>query len=58
MFRRRKFHDSEKALDGTGAYFEAKLKFYYSNGIEGLEDYYNFYLAFEDDYVEYECNKR
>ncbi|VVC40054.1 Hypothetical protein CINCED_3A010488 [Cinara cedri] len=48
----KKFSTNEEVIAETEAYFEAKDKSYYKNGIEKLEVRYNRCIALEGNYVE------
>ncbi|KAF7271965.1 hypothetical protein GWI33_015201 [Rhynchophorus ferrugineus] len=52
MFAGKKFSLNEEVITETEAYFEAKDKSYYKNGIEKLEDCYNQCITLEGNYVE------
>ena len=52
MLAGKKFSSNEEVIAETEAYFEAKPKSYYKNGIEKLEDRYNRCIALEGNYVE------
>lgn len=52
MLAGKKFSTNEEVIAETEAYFEAKPKSYYKNGIEKLEDRYNRCIALEGNYVE------
>ena len=52
MLAGKKFSANEEVIAETEAYFEAKDKSYYKNGIEKLEDRYNHCIALEGNYVE------
>jgi len=47
-----KFSANEEVIAETEAYFEAKDKSYYKNGIEKFEDRYNCCIALDGNYVE------
>ncbi|GFT35474.1 putative DD34D transposase [Trichonephila clavipes] len=46
-----KFRTNEKVIAETEAYFEAKDKSYYKNGIEKLYGHYNHCIALEGNYI-------
>lgn len=52
MLAGKKFKTDDEVIAETEAYFEAKPKEYYKNGIEKLEDRYNRCIALEGNYVE------
>lgn len=52
MLAGKKFKTNNEVIAETEAYFEAKDKSYYKNGIEKLEDRYNRCIALEGNYVE------
>lgn len=52
MLAGKKFKTDEEVIAVTEAYFEAKDKSYYKNGIEKLENRYNRCIALEGNYVE------
>lgn len=52
MLAGKKFSANEEVIAETEAYFEAKDKSYYKNGIKKLEDRYNRCIALEGNYVE------
>ncbi|CAG5050863.1 unnamed protein product [Parnassius apollo] len=52
MLAGKKFKADEEVIAETEAYFEAKHKSYYKNGIEKLEDRYNRCIALDGNYVE------
>lgn len=52
MLAGKKFKADEEVIAETEAYFEAKDKSYYKNGIEKLEDRYNRCIALDGNYVE------
>ena len=47
-----KFCADEEVIEETEAYFEAKDKSYYKNGIEKLYDLYNRCIPREGNYIE------
>ena len=52
MFAGKKFCADEEVIEEAEAYFEAKDKSYYKNGIEKLYDCYNRCIAREGNYIE------
>ncbi|GFU63963.1 mariner Mos1 transposase [Trichonephila clavipes] len=52
MLSGQKFRADEEVIAETEAYFEAKDKSYYKNGIEKLYDRYNRCIAFEGNYIQ------
>lgn len=52
MLAGKKFSTNEEVISESEAYFEAKEKSYYKNGIEKLHDRYNRCIALEGNYVE------
>ncbi|KAF7281308.1 hypothetical protein GWI33_004888 [Rhynchophorus ferrugineus] len=52
MLAGKKFSSNEEVIADTEAYFEAKDKSYYKNGIEKLECRYNQCITLEGNYVE------
>lgn len=52
MLAGKKFSTDEEVIAETEAYFEAKEKSYYKNGIEKLYDRYNRCIALEGNYIE------
>ena len=52
MLAWKKFGCNEEVIAETQAYFEAKPKEYYQNGIKKLEGRYNRCIALEGNYVE------
>ena len=52
MLAGKKFCADEEVIEETEAYFEAKDKSYYKNGIEKLYDRYNRCIAREGNYIE------
>lgn len=52
MLAGKKFGSNEEVIAETEAYFEAKPKEYFKNGIEKLEGRYNRCIAIEGNYVE------
>ncbi|KAF7284497.1 hypothetical protein GWI33_022087 [Rhynchophorus ferrugineus] len=48
----KKFSSNEEVITETDAYFEAKNKSYYKNGIEKLEGRYNRCITLDGNYVE------
>ncbi|CAK1591418.1 unnamed protein product [Parnassius mnemosyne] len=52
MLAGKKFKADEKVIAETEAYFEAKHKSHYKNGIEKLKDRYNQCIALDGHYVE------
>ena len=52
MLAGKKFCADEEIIEETEAYFEAKDKSYYKNGIEKLYDRYNRCVAREGNYIE------
>ncbi|GFU02016.1 putative DD34D transposase [Nephila pilipes] len=52
MLAGKKFSSNEEVIAETEAYFEAKDKSYYKNGIEKLEGRYNQCITLEGNYVE------
>ena len=51
MLQGKRFYSNEEVITKTNAYFEAKDKSFYTNGIEILEKRWTDYVAFEGDYV-------
>ena len=52
MLTGKRFGSNEKVISETEAYFEAKDKSFYKNGIELLEKYWNQCITLEGDYVD------
>ncbi|KAF7266270.1 hypothetical protein GWI33_020303 [Rhynchophorus ferrugineus] len=52
MLAGKKFSSNEEVIAETEAYFEAKSKSYYKNGIEKLEGHYNQCITLEGNFVE------
>ena len=52
MLTGKKLSADEEVIAKTEAYFEAKDKSYYKNGIEKLYDPYNRCIALGDNYIE------
>ena len=52
MLAGKKFCADEEVIEETEAYFEAKGKSYYKNGIEKSYDRYNSCIAREGNYIE------
>ena len=52
MLQEKRFGSNEEVIAETGAYFEAKDKFFFKKGIEILAKHLNECITFEGDYVD------
>ena len=52
MLQGKRFDSNEEVITETDAYFEAKYKSFYKNGIEILEMRWNECIILEGDYVD------
>ncbi|KAF7270317.1 hypothetical protein GWI33_016717 [Rhynchophorus ferrugineus] len=52
MLAGKKFSSNEEVIAEIEAYFEAKEKSYYKNGMEKLEGRYNLCITLEENYIE------